>query len=175
MIWILLFLVLLFGLIFWLPIRVEIDTEQPNYRVSWQGIFAFWAMPGEQRWRWFFRVFFWQKEWDPSKKEAKKASDSPKKKPSGAKRKSRFSIKMMRALFKNLLGAIKVQQFRINWDTGDFVLNAWLYPAFRMLSCGNRQLYINFLGEQAMVIRLQTRLGLLVLAAMRVFINSKNY
>jgi len=174
-IWILLSLLLLFGLILWLPIRVVIDTEQATYRVSMQGIFAFWLIPEAERWRWFFQLFFWQKEWSPGKKEAKKVLDPPKKKPSGIKRKSRFSTKMIRALFMNLRRAIQVQQLRINWDTGDFVLNAWLYPAFRMLSRGNRQLYINFLGEQAMVIRLQTRLGLLALAAMRVFINSKNY
>jgi hypothetical protein len=139
-----------------------------------QGVCAVWVVPGEQRWRWFYKVFIWENEWNPFKTVQKRAPISSKKKPSGTKRKSTISIKMIRVLYTNLKRAIKVKQLRVNWDTGDFVLNAWLYPAFRMLCRGNRQLSINFLGEQVLVIRLQTRLGLLAIAALRVFINSTN-
>jgi hypothetical protein len=66
-----------------------------------------------------------------------------------------------------------MEHLRINWDTGDFVLNAWLYPAFRMASRGQRQLYINFRGEQTLAIRLQTRLGALAVAGMRVIFTIK--
>ncbi len=168
-------MLLLFGLLLWLPIRLEIDTEQQIYRVSWQGIFAFWVVPEQERWRWFFSVFFWQKEWNPSQYQAKIEKPAKKKKPSVQKRKFPFSIQMGQAIIRNILRAIKIQRFRVNWDTGDFVLNAWLYPAFRMASRGNRQLFINFSGEQKLAIRLQTRLGLLAIAALRIFINTKNH
>ncbi len=45
--WFLLFLFLFFCLLFWLPVRVEIDTAQQKYRVIWKGIFAVWGVPDE--------------------------------------------------------------------------------------------------------------------------------
>lgn len=174
-IWFLLFILLLFGLLLWLPMRVVIDTQQNVYKFSWQGIFASWVVPEKEGFRWFFRLFFWQKEWLPDKKQTKKENSTQNKKSTGTKQRFRFSIKFIRALTRNLTRAIKVQRLRVNWDTGDFVLNAWLYPAFRSASKGKRQLFVNFMGEQDLTLRLQTRLGYLAIAAVRVFINYKNY
>lgn len=77
------------------------------------------------------------------------------------------------ALFQHMMQAIKIQYLKIDWDTGDFLLNAWLYPAFHLVQRDQRQLHINFMGLQTIALRLQTRLGALALAVLRVFINSK--
>ncbi len=171
--WLLILLLLLFSLLLLLPIRVEIDTEQEIYRASWRGIFICWVVPQEERWRWYVQLFFWQMEWKPGATPSPKEPPPAKKKPVTARRKSSFSIRQARAIFKNLWRAISMEHLRLNWDTGDFVLNAWLYPAFRLASQGQRQLFINFFGEQTLAMRLQTRPGLLVLAAMRVFLTLK--
>ena len=172
--WFLLLLMLLFCLLLWLPVRVEIDTALQKYRASWKGIFAVWCVPDEAGFHWFFQIFFWKTAW---KTRAKTAQTTPE--PVIEKRKSSkpgisFSIHKIRPLFRVFSKAIRIERLRINWDTGDFMYNAWLYPAFRRLSRGRRQLFINFFGVQELAIILQTRLGLLFWAGLRaVFILKK--
>lgn len=176
LIWFLLTLVLLFALLFWVPIQVEIDTQQQIYRARWRGIFGIRVLPEEKRWRWFFQVFFWEKEWKSGKNvydEKKRRGKKPAKQKAAGKRKMPFTLRQGRALFRNLFHAIKVKRLHLNWDTGDFVRNAWLYPAFRMANRGKRQLFINFSGQQELAIQLQTRLGLLTMAFLRTFFISK--
>ncbi len=172
-IWVLVIVFFLFALLLWLPIRVEVDTTQEVYMVSWQGVLSFWGKPEEEKWGWHLRVLGWPVSLKSEDNKPKGIQHQNKKeKPTHSKRSS-FSFRQAKALLQYGWEAIQVKRLYINWDTGDFVLNAWLYPLFRQLSAGKRQLCINFKGEQDITIRLQTRLGLLALAAMRVFINSK--
>ncbi len=77
--WFLLLLTLFFGLLFWLPIQVEVDTIQQKYRVYWKGILAIWAVPDEAGLRWFYQIFFWKTEWKSSAESAKKGKRTYKK------------------------------------------------------------------------------------------------
>ena len=170
MLYFLLILVLLLGLLLWLPFQVEIDTERNVYLAKWTGIFGIRAVPGEQRWHWFFQVFFWETEWQPGKKKAK---PEPPKKPAAKKKKPPFTLRQGWSLMKNLWRAIELKRLRVNWDTGDFVRNAYLYPAFRSLSRGRRNLQINFFGKQELTIHLQTRPYRLAGAFLQAFFHSK--
>lgn len=173
LIWFLLILLFLIAVLLWLPIRVEVDTAHEVYRASWQGLVSFCGKPGEENWGWQLRVLGWPISLKNEGVTPKSVlNQSKEKKPTRSKR-NRFSFRQAMALFKYGFRAIQVKRLYINWDTGDYILNAWLYPLFRQLSGGQRQLLINFKGEQDITIRLQTRLGSLVLAALRVFINSK--
>lgn len=170
MIWLLLFILALLFLLFWLPIELEVDTWQQRFEVRWVGILRFRLLPESERLRWFFRLFFWEKELFlekgiSKKKQVEKAAGKPKKET--RKTNQRLSLKKGLALFRKLLGAFRLKRCRIDWDTGDFVRNAWLYPAFQMASRGQRQLSINFMGKQNVAILLQTRLGLMAGAALR--------
>lgn len=167
--WFLLFLFLLFGLLFWLPIRVEVDTAQQKYRVSWKGIFVVWGVPHETGFHWFYQIFFWKTAWKTSEKTPKLVNKPLKREKTSSKPTMRFSIRKIRPLFRVFSKAIRIKRLRITWDTGDFVCNAWLYPFFRRYSRRKRQLFINFFGEQELAIILQTRLGLLLMAGLRVF------
>ena len=167
--WFLLFLFLFFCLLFWLPIRVEIDTAQQKYRVSWKGIFAVWGVPDEAGFHWFIQIFFWKTAWKSSEKTPKTVTKPLKREKKASKSSLRFSIHKIRPLFRAFSKAIHIERFRVNWDTGDFMYNAWLYPVFRRWSRRKRQLFINFWGEQELAIILQTRLGLLLMAGLRVF------
>lgn len=151
-----------------LPLQVEIDTAKGVYQANWQGIFRIRGVPAGEGWRWFYRVFFFETEWRPGSAEAK----PPRKKPR-PKRKAAFSMRQAWALAKNLYRAIEVKRFYLHWDTDDFALNAQLYPLFRGLSRGSRQLAIHFDGHQELSILLQTRPCLLVWAFLRVFILHK--
>lgn len=163
------FLLGLLFLLLWLPIVVEIDTEHQIYRAEWQGIAAFWTIPEVEQWRWFFRLFFWEQEWNPKRKSMKKERKSATPKSTTAKSKRTFSVKRRIVLFHRLLKAITIERVKINWDTNDFILNAWLWPVFYLIGGNHKQISINFSGKQALAIRLQTRFGLLLIAIIRAF------
>lgn len=166
MLWLLLILLLLSVLLlFWLPIQVKVDTEREVYRASWKGIISIWGIPEKEGWKWYFQLFFWKKNFEASKY-------TPKKERKPAKKVSRkLSLKQVMALARNLISAIHIKYFNLNWDTSDFVLNAWLYPVFRLVSQGKYRLNINFTGQQDLAIHIQTRPGLIAFAVLKVFIH----
>lgn len=174
MIWLLiipLLFILLLLVILWLPVELEVDTQLDIYQVRWRGVFALWAIPTEERWRWFFQVFYWQREWVPGKqkqgpKQVRKVEKTKSIKSAG---RISFSVKKIRPILNSLSKVIRFQRLRVNWDTGDFLLNAWLYPAFLAASQHDRQLSINFWGKQDLAFLLQTRLGLMAIAGLKVF------
>ena len=138
-------------------------------QAEWKGVFGIRTIPEAERWRWFFKVFFFEKEWHPSQGKPK-----AKKKKAVKKKKAAIRLGQLWGLAKNMLRAVDVKRFYIDWDTDDFIQNARLYPAFQLLSGGNRQLHINFMGKQELAILLQTRPYRLAWAFLQVFFHSKN-
>lgn len=167
MLWFLSSVLVLLVLLLWLPLELEIETGQGVYTAGCHGIFSIRAVPGQGRWRWFYTLFFWEREW------ATGASKPDSKKPAPKQRKPPMSLKRGLALARHLLQAIKIKRFRLDWDTGDFVRNAQLYPLFHSLSGRKRQLTINFVGKEELAILLQTRLWYLALAVLRSFFQPK--
>lgn len=173
MLWVFAVLFLVFVVLLTLPFRVEIDTTREIFEAKWLGIFGIRAVPEAEKWRLFFRIFFFEKEWFPEKGSPKKGRREPSKKSASKKKKPPFSLRQMWQLAKNMFRAVQVKHLKINWDTDDFVQNAWLFPLFQFMSRGNRQLSINFLGRQELAILLQTRLGLLAWAFLQTFFHTK--
>lgn len=169
MIWFLIIFLFLILLLLWLPLEVLVDTEVDLYMARWRGIFALRATPESGKWRIFYRVFFWEKEYVFSKKAPKKVEATPKKEKKPAKKRKRPSLKFLGILFRQLLKALHFKKLYINLDTDDYVLNAWLYPVFWAGSTHNRELLINFRGQQEVAIHLQTRLIALSGAALRAY------
>lgn len=174
MIWFLIALFVLLGLLFWLPIEVIVDTENDVYRVQWRGIFGLRALPESTRWRFYFKVFFIEKEWrrDTEADVAKPKKPSPKK-AGRKKRKSSMSLKQVWQLVKNMLRSVEVRRCYIALDTDDYTRNAFLFPVFFLLSNSRRQLIINFNGMQVIQLHLQTRLYRVAGAFLRTFIHPK--
>jgi hypothetical protein len=46
-----------------------------------------------------------------------------------------------------ILQSFRLIKMRVNFDTDDYILNAYLYPLFYFLSKNNRNLNINFNGD----------------------------
>ena len=57
--------------------------------------------------------------------------------------------------------------FILDIDTDDFMLNAWLVPAFSFINSENIQMRVNFHGTSSLVLDLRTRLGLLLWTVIR--------
>ncbi|HMQ62520.1 MAG TPA: hypothetical protein PKE06_17715 [Flavilitoribacter sp.] len=173
MIW---FLSILAGLLFliivllWLPLQVEIATDKEIYEAKWSGLFRFRAVPADEKWRWFIRILFWETELGRGQTRVKTKPEPQKTK---KKKKGSFSIQQGLRLAKGMLASIRVKRFRIDWDSDDFLVNAWLYPLFYLISRGKYRIHINFLGRQEASILLQARPLLLGWAFLRSFFHTK--
>ncbi len=145
--------VLLAGLILLLclPVEVEVSTDDNLYRARWKGIFAFRVVPDMERWRFYWQLFFFEKEFRPGHKKQTEPQQ-----PAGKKR-SPLTPRQGWRLFRNLLRTIEVRRLRVNLDTDDFARNAILYPLLQALSQGNRQLSTNFHGDLELSMLLRVR------------------
>lgn len=69
--------------------------------------------------------------------------------------------------------AIKVKRLYVNWDTDNYLLNAYLYPFTHALRLKSGYLKINFAGRQDVDVLLQTRLCRLAWAYLQILFHSK--
>ena len=148
------FLLTLFCLVIWLPFEVEVDTVKGMYRGGWKGIFVVRGIETEKAWKWYYRLFFFKKEW----KIPDLFSKSPKEKPVRKKKdKKGMSPRQFWQLLKRSFQAIQIKKFRINWDTNNYITNAYLYPLTHIFAKRKHQFHINFIGKQEVSIHLQAR------------------
>ena len=56
-----------------------------------------------------------------------------------------------------ILRTFKIKQFYINIDTGNCILNAKLYPLFALLNYNTGNFYINFQGQNQLVLIMKNR------------------
>ena len=152
--WILLalFLMLVIGFLL-IPINIYIDTIKRQYYVQVQGIAKVSIQAHEEEilrvhLRALFRDFYF---YPLRKKHSSKPKRLKETKPKKPKRKIGFR-KIL-----NLLRSFKVKVFILNIDTGNYILNAKLYPVFAFLNYRLGNCNINFENRNQMVLYLQNR------------------
>lgn len=105
-------------------------------------------------------IFFIPFKFNPfsTKDKQRDKKDNPNKK----KKRSKMKLENIRML-KDAPRAFRVRKLRMDIDTDDFLLNAWLIPAFSAVNNGrNIQMQINFEGNILLDLDLRTRIGSLV-------------
>ena len=164
MIWFVLTAIVLLAVPLFFPVELEVDTRSEQYQVRWKRVFGVRALPGEKGWNWFYRILFFEKEWHPSKRDQKPAP--PKEKPG---RKRVLSTRQVWRLIKKCLASFQVKRFYINWDTNDFIANAYLYPLTHTITKNKFVFQVNFNGKRDVDILLQVRPVDLLLAFLAVY------
>ena len=61
-----------------------------------------------------------------------------------------------------MIRSIRIRKLLLDIDTDDFMLNAWLVPAFSMVNSGNIQMKVNFEGTSSLILDLRARIGTLL-------------
>jgi len=69
-------------------------------------------------------------------------------------RKSHFRLKKIISVMKSF----QVQQFYLDLDTGNFVLNSWLFPVAQFFDPTHHRVTLNFIGRNECVITLKNNL-----------------
>lgn len=152
------------------PVILTLDTAGNLYRFILPGVVSVSLVPAAGFFHLRIWIFFVPFRLDPLKmkknskgrnkreeKEMKKDAEKIKKK--RKRKKGRFSMKK----FRKLAGAIRLRTLKLDIDTDDYQLNAWLVPVFAAVnSYDNVQLQVNFEGNVSMLMDARTSIGAVV-------------
>jgi hypothetical protein len=152
--WIVVFLFLSFILVLlWTPLRLVIDSKRDVYQVEWQYIgsamlIEYGNFLGVQ-----IQILFFKKiipiEFSFKKKKEVETT---------VKKQVRKTPSVFRPNFLKIARSFEIKRLKINWDTDDYILNAYLYPITPFLRAENKSFNINFEGKQEVELIIENRL-----------------
>jgi len=171
MVWLIIIFVLCIVLSFLLfaPIQLKIDSNTGQYLLNWGWILQGRFIPDMEeikKSKLHLNIFFYPFDFFPLKQKRKrKGKDGKNETPNENKKGSkRLPFKHPVRRLWHLLRSFQVKVLNVNIDTDDYVANAYLFPAFQLLSRGKRHLKVNFEGKVEMQIWIQNN-GLRALRA----------
>ena len=150
MTWILAIVILLLLLLSWMlvsPLILELDTRS-GARFTWTGIgrASVWY---DGEWWMFFRVLFYSKTIKLSGHPAKKQSP-----PHAVVKKQERGRKVPFLKIIRCIKTFRVEEWRLSLDTGDYPLNAQLYPLNFMRGLRGH-LHINYMEENSLYLKIR--------------------
>jgi hypothetical protein len=166
MVWLLIVLLFLILCICWIlfsPLYMEVDTRTPMASLRWTGIGRMRIWYEEE---WWLRIQF------PFFHKTFKVADMnsrPKRKtkpPAHSASKRKPTIRKFLKILRTLISAVKVEEWQLALDTGDFARNGQLYP-INYLPGNFTHLHINFIDQNYLVIKLKIRVWKIVFAFIR--------
>lgn len=133
------------------PIILNINTLSKEYYFQFSGLFkANWELHEVEIFRIRLRVFYFNFYFYPLRNWKLK---KPKKRKWLTGKKTKYGIRECYQLAKTF----QVKRFSLNIDTGDYTLNAKLYPVFALLNNRVGDMHINYNGHNELVLRVQNR------------------
>lgn len=146
-------LVLLLVYLLWLPILLNIDTEMNQYHIRLKGL-ALLNVEGDAKEiiRLNLKVFFMKFTFYPLRRKKKAEA---KKLPSVEKKKNGKCVAVKKIL--RIVRTFEVKKIVIDMDTGDYVMNAKLFPVFMLLNSTKGSFRINFVDRNRLVLQIKNR------------------
>ena len=147
-----LFLILLVSLLL-VPISICIDTTSNQYYIQMQGLMKVnLERHDEEVFRIRLNILFMKYYFYPLKKKRVNKTKKTKKKHETKRKRHMSFIRIYK-----FLKTFKIKKFYINMDTGNYILNAKLYPLFVLLNYNTGNFNINFQGKNQLVIIIKNR------------------
>jgi len=149
------------------PVVLQLDTSRNLYRFMLPGVVSLSLVPAAGFFHLRGWIFFVPFRLDPLKmgrsrkgrekrEEKEMMKDEKKDKKKHNRRKGLKSMKK----FRKVAGAIRLRALKLDIDTDDYLLNAWLVPAFAAVnSYDNVQMQVNFEGNLSLLMDARTRIG----------------
>lgn len=138
------------------PFILVIDSKQHRYSLQWgKWIVAQILQNGFIQ----LSIIGWTTLIDP-RKSGKSRSEPNKHVPETSHSraaKKQFPVRLTVRKVIRVLRTFRVHTFELSIDTGDYLLNAYLYPIFVLLSKSNRSLHINFNNDISLKIIIENR------------------
>lgn len=146
-------LILLLIYLLWMPIILKIDTDTSEYFIQFKGLAKASVIGDKQEViRVKINVLFMSFDLYPLRNKFRKKKNV---KETEKEKKKWTVVNGQKAL--RILRSFKVKDLVLEMDTGDFVLNAKLYPVFFMLNRYNGSYAINFKNRNRLALQLENR------------------
>jgi hypothetical protein len=155
------------ALLLWLllvPVILFLDSDKNRYYLTLPGIFKAAVVPTSELFHIRGWIFFIPFKYYPFKvrKAKKKAKSEISKKKKKSKKRS-MNVPMMF----DAVRSFRIRKLFLDIDTDDFILNAWLIPAFSYVNAENIRMTANFAGRASLLLDLRVRLGSLLWIVIR--------
>lgn len=157
------FVALLLWILF-VPVSLFLDTDTNRYYLVLPGIFKAVVVPSTEIFHIRVWIFFIPFRFNPFKDKTGRRKGKYKK-PSKKWRLKKFAEG--RQIISDAVRSIRIRKLLLDIDTDDFMLNAWLVPAFSMVNSRDIQMRVNFEGTSSLFLDLRTRLGNLLWIVIR--------
>jgi hypothetical protein len=153
--WLLIPAILIALLIFLLltPMVIDLNSETGKCELRWVGLGRMSIELREEAILLRFRLAGFTFYIDPTEKRKKKKPRNEKQEVE--KTRSKMTLKAVIRKSKALLKSFHLQTFHCDWDSGDFMLNSWLFPLAHWLDPSHRHWNINFNGRKALTVQLR--------------------
>jgi hypothetical protein len=152
------FIALLLWILF-CPVIIFVNTVNNQYHLMLPGIFKAVVVPSPELFYVRGWIFFIPFKYHPFRGKRKKKKEKPEKKP---KKKRPRRIGGNVRLLTDAVASFRIRKLRLDLDTDDFMLNAWLVPAFSLVNSKNIQMRVNFEGNSSLLLELRIHLGSLL-------------
>ena len=138
-----------------MPLKVSIDTESGEGMIGWNSWLSA-KLTKEKDFEFTVQLPFWKRKFDFFDVFIDSGfKDRPPKKKKEKRRWGKWSSMRWRNMWK----AVKVSEIRVDLDTDDFILNAYLVPVFACLQTWTGyNLKINFLGRRELKLAGEARM-----------------
>jgi len=167
----LIILLIILGLIAWIllaPIIIKIDSHGKVFEIRVVSIGRIRLLLEQELLKFKFHLFFFRRQYEINllekifgeKKEASKEKRVEKKKEKEEKTDNWDQLKRI----KNVLQSFNIQVIRLNIDTHNYYINAFLYPVFAMLNAPKINMTSNFIGHNELLIITKNRLYRMLIA-----------
>lgn len=144
-------ILLVFIYLLYVPVILNIDTVSNEYYVQIKGLAkASWEKHEVEIARIKLRVFYFNFYFYPLK-------NLRFKKVKPIKRLPRKKHKLGFREYYRLASTFKLKKLRVDLDTGDFTLNAKLYPVFALLNYRYGGMHINYNGRNQLALQIENR------------------
>lgn len=154
--------------IFFLPIRIVINTRKNEYFISLPGyIRADLLLAADYRFSIKIKVLFFSFRVEPNRKKNYPQNKINSYSDNNKLMKGKSGRKNSWLLVKNLISGFRIKRFHASIDTGDFPLNAQLIPVAQIVSRGNVDVTINFENRNVIDIYIITKIYKLLAIAIK--------
>ena len=151
------------------PIRLWIDTDLNIYQINWWRLANAKVVAQSNDLLVRIKILTWKKNYSFIEQVAKSSKKEEKSLiPTTARKKKATSTMISRKnarRFRRILKSFDVSDFRLNFDTRDFILNSWLYPVFYFFQWFGANISVNYQGIFQAKIKVQNRLYKVLIAA----------
>jgi len=141
------------------PVILFLNTDSSRYHLVLPGIFKAVVVPSSDIFHIRIWIFFIPFRIHPFRSKAGKRKEKSRK-PGRKWRLKKFAGG--KQMISSVIRSMRIRKLSLDFDTDDFLLNAWLVPLFSSMNSENIQMRVNFEGTSSLILDLRARIGTLL-------------